>query len=64
MFELKFDTGNAAFTDECSHEYDDYYKRTEICRILDSIKYAVEQGYNEKSIIDSYGNKVGKWVLK
>lgn len=63
MFKLEFNTGNAAFTDERTHEYDDYYKREEICRILDVVKEGIRNGYTEKNVGDFYGNIVGKWEL-
>ena len=51
MFELKFDTGNAAF-----EEYDTY----EIRRILAYISEQLEFK-TEGSVIDINGNKIGSW---
>lgn len=52
MFEIKFDTGNAAFD-----EYDTY----EIRRILNEIHDSIEYGRSEGSVIDINGNKIGSW---
>ena len=56
--EIKFTTGNAAFSEECggSLEY-------ETIRILKDICEKIEIGYTEGSIIDINGNKVGYWKL-
>ena len=51
MFEIKFDTGNAAFD-----EYDTY----EICRILKEVADSLEWK-NSGSVIDINGNKIGSW---
>lgn len=51
MFEIKFDTGNAAFD-----EYDTY----EIRRILKEVANSLEWK-NSGSVIDINGNKIGSW---
>lgn len=53
MFNVKFNTGNAAF---------DYGEdRIEIMRILNEIHDSIEYGRSEGSIIDINGNKIGSW---
>jgi hypothetical protein len=54
MFNLKFKTGNAAFSD---------YKEYEIERILKEVITQVNNGYTEKSILDINGNVIGKWSI-
>lgn len=53
MFNVKFNTGNAAF---------DYGEdRSEIIRILNNIQESIEYGRSEGSVIDINGNKIGSW---
>lgn len=60
MFEVKINTGNAAFHDY-NEEYDNYAMRTEVIRILQKVIHSIDAGYNEGSCIDINGNKVGSW---
>ncbi len=53
-FELKFRSGNAAFTD---------YPAEEVARILQEVKKKIEQGYDEGNIFDVNGNNIGYFVL-
>lgn len=54
MFELKFDTDNAAFTDDCA---------AECARILREIADKLEAGKNGGPVMDYNGNGVGMWDL-
>lgn len=51
MFEIKFDTGNAAF---------DEYDTCEIRRILKEVADSLAWK-NSGSVIDINGNKIGSW---
>lgn len=53
MFELKFDTDNAAF--------DDGADSAEIARILSEVSQRVEQGWLSSLIMDANGNVIGSW---
>lgn len=59
MFELKFETDNAAFGDNDQHE-----RGYEIARILrkiaDSFENAPRQGEDSEAIHDHNGNRVGE----
>ena len=55
MFEVKFDTGNAAF-DICPED--------EICAIIEKIEMDLHNGETEGSCIDFNGNKIGEWKFK
>ena len=54
--QIKFSTDNAAFT-----EY--YYPNMEIARVLKRIAARVEEGAKSGAIMDSNGNKIGRWSL-
>lgn len=58
MFELKIDTGNAAFGNDGAG--DDYNERHEIVRVLKDAIERLEAGYNDITLIDYNGNKVGE----
>lgn len=55
MFEVKIQTGNAAFGE------DRYEKGAEIARILREVADAVESGSSYGTCIDYNGNRVGTW---
>lgn len=65
MFELKFETGGAAFTD-CFNEDEVFGQilRAEECeRILKDVSTRVRSGCVHGSVIDLNGNKVGELDL-
>jgi|TARA_R110000737_G_scaffold267989_1_gene275469 hypothetical protein len=55
MFKLKFSTENSAFDPETID--------TELESILTYVAYQVSRGETGRDIIDSNGNRVGKWSL-
>ena len=55
MFELKFETANAAF-DEGNLEF-------EVSRILQVVEKQVAKGLVAGKVSDVNGNKVGEWSL-
>ncbi len=64
MFTLKFTTGNAAFHDSDMPEYDKEVTVHETIRILKKVIEQLEYGYEERSIADFNGNRIGEWKLK
>lgn len=58
MFELKIDTGNAAFGNDGMGG--DYNERAEIKRVLLDAIERLEAGYDDITLIDINGNKVGE----
>lgn len=64
MFEIKFETENAAFHNEMTGEPDPYMEALECQRILQDVIKKLEVGYRNGSCIDLNGNKVGTWKLK
>ena len=64
MFQLKIDTGNAAFcSDEDEFYDDDYMKRAEVRRILHRVAIDIAQLKTCGKCIDINGNIVGEWSL-
>lgn len=61
MFTLEIKTGNAAFTDPYSGEYDQYAEGAEINRILRNIIGKIEDGCTYGTVFDINGNRVGRW---
>lgn len=61
MFQLTFETDNAAFGSEENQNTDDM--AYEIERILNKVKTQVVSGYTEHVILDINGNIVGSWEL-
>lgn len=55
MFNLKFKTGNDAFSNG--------NKENEIARILNKVITQVDNGDDEGKIIDINGNKIGEWSI-
>ena len=55
MFELKFETANAAF-EEGALEF-------EVSRILQVVEHQVAQGFTGGYVRDVNGNRVGEWSL-
>jgi hypothetical protein len=53
MFEMKFETGNAAFADDDGPG--------EVARLLRKAADQVENGYTRARLIDVNGNTVGLW---
>lgn len=61
---IKFSTDGAAFQDEYADEAtNDIYTRNEVVRILRGIAANIEYGYDDGSIMDINGNKIGEWSL-
>ena len=60
---IEFNTNNTAFQNDYTGEPDEYYKRMEIKRILDKIAVDVCYGYDQGSVIDINGNKIGTWKI-
>jgi len=58
MFKLKFKTGNAAFSEDCGGD-----KKYETIRILKEVIKKLENDYDEGSVMDINGNKIGEWTL-
>jgi hypothetical protein len=54
MFEVKFSTENAAFGED---------RAEEICRILKEVEAKVKAGYEDGSIRDINGNRIGQWEI-
>ena len=63
MFKASIKTGNAAFRDSESKEYDEYARQKETARILRQIASALECGANRGNCTDYNGNVVGEWHL-
>ena len=63
MFTLKINTDNAAFQSENRGVPDDYAKRYEVWRLLDTICDAVIDMESAGKCIDINGNVVGEWSL-
>lgn len=64
MFKVKFETEGAAFCSPYDGEYDAYYAKDEVIRILKGIIRELEDTEGEttgRSVIDINGNKVGEW---
>ena len=65
MFKLEIKTGNAAFRDENETDKHGEYVLDkgayEVRRILKDISAKLEAGYDEGSVSDINGNKVGTW---
>jgi hypothetical protein len=55
MFQVTFETENAAFEDDS--------KSDECARILEVIAKHLKQGYRDGAVYDFNGNRVGKWSL-
>lgn len=69
MFRIEIRTGGSAFRSEDAPpnkdgEYPLDPNATEIKRILKNISDSLEYGETFGSILDVYGNKVGKWSLE
>lgn len=64
MFEIRFETGNAAFHDGDNPEYDKYCIARETKRILEDIADKIDYGYTEGKCVDYNGNVVGEWKLR
>lgn len=64
MLTIKFNTGNAAFTDEVDGSMDDYCKRHECIRILQEVICEIGDGKDSGAIHDINGNHIGAWSLK
>ena len=62
MFELKIDTGNAAFVDDFN-ENDDHIKKLQIIHILKDLCGTLHTGQTEGTLTDINGNTVGEWKL-
>jgi|TARA_R110000796_G_scaffold61271_2_gene141898 hypothetical protein len=56
MFKLEFSTENSAFDPETID--------TELESILTHVAYQASRGETGRAIIDSNGNRVGKWSLE
>lgn len=55
MFEIKFETDNAAFDGDCNEQM-------ETARILMDIAHKVKHlGEVHGSVVDIFGNTIGKW---
>jgi hypothetical protein len=55
MFEMSFETGNAAFEDS---------PELEVEYLLHKVARAVRAGSQEGPVIDSNGNTIGAWKLQ
>lgn len=55
MFELKINTGNAAFEEE---------PRQEVIRILQEAILKLIEGNNNNNLFDINGNRVGHYIFK
>lgn len=68
MFRLEIRTGGSAFRSEYGPCKDGEYpldpEATEIRRILKNVSEGLERGETFGSIMDVYGNRVGKWSLE
>lgn len=62
MLKIEFKTGNAAFRNE-DDELDVYAVSSFLRRKAKDIADHIENGYEEGSLIDINGNKVGTWRL-
>lgn len=54
MFQIQFETGNAAFEDSPADE---------TARILREIASKLESGFQSGKVYDVNGNNIGKWDL-
>ena len=61
MFTLQIDTGNAAFHDERTGEYDEHSEALETSRILKNVIGKLEDGCTYGTMYDYNGNRVGRW---
>lgn len=57
MFELNFETRNAAFTENAGDA------SVESARIMRDVAEALDNGCLQGSVIDVNGNRVGYWTL-
>ncbi len=64
MFELKFETDNAAFCDQGTGEPSKAESAYETARILRVVTDQVTKGITEGDVYDINGHPVGKWYLK
>lgn len=64
MFKVEIDTDGAAFKDP-NGVLDEVYEGAEICRILRTqvIDYIVNADAFGGTLVDSNGNKVGRWWI-
>ena len=62
MFELKIDTGNAAFCDPYTGKEDEVCEAEETERILYTVIRAIAHTGSRSGVcMDANGNKVGSW---
>lgn len=65
MFEVKIRTGGAAFKSGVDdEEIDKIITVGELKYLLRKIVQQMEDGYTERSVIDTNGNEVGEWRLE
>ncbi len=61
MFEMKINTGGAAFLEPCTSKASEMWEAIEINRILSNIQLQLEDGHTSGIIYDINGNRVGEW---
>lgn len=60
---IEFSTDSAAFCDQNTGEKDHFAFLWEYNRIMTRIQHQVESGMKSASILDSNGNKIGRWSI-
>lgn len=61
---IEFSTDNAAFKDDSASDMaNDLCTREQVIRILQKIIRDIDYDYNNGSIMDINGNKIGEWSL-